>query len=996
MHTFEKSDILDTAALDRTLAAAPPPLTPDHVTSRLPDTSQNSDPAQNRKHILAVLQDALTTGRERLHQKHLQGASGHAIVHGHAHLMDTVLSRIYRSVHHDTTGTADRFTLVATGGYGRGELAPFSDIDLLFLLPTEPASSRWTARKPWQSAPSNPPESAGTQPNTSPINGKRSKPGPSPTLPSADTATARIERMLYCLWDLRLDVGHAVRTIDDCVQLARQNVEIRTSLLESRFLIGDRALFERYYTTLCAKVLERGPEAFLRAKLVEQNKRHERFGNSLFYLEPNVKENPGGLRDLQTFSWISKYRYQAKTVHELVIQNLITQEEYNTFARCQSFLRRVRNALHYRAGRREDRLTFQHQVDLAAEFGYKDRRGMRGVELFMRRYYKNSCHVSNLSWIFLRKYQEEHRRLYWWNRHALEGCFYLHGDKITVSHPDVFRQDPTCLMQLFEVGQRHLKSIHPETMRLVTRDVRLVDQKFRKNPAVSALFLKMLTSKKAVAWVLRRMNISGVLGRYLPEFGRIIGQSQYDLFHIYTVDEHTILAIEALRHIKSDKFRKELPICTALMHQLAFHDKGSIILYLAVLLHDIAKGRGGDHQLKGALIARQVCLRLGLSESITGMVSWLVGRHLLFSRTAFHRDISDPETVSQFARQISTQQRLDFLLLLTVADIRAVGPGVWNLWKANLLRRLYNLTLVVLKRGAFRPEELKQLAETKKQAVLDTLRIKADLYCVRQHLDRFEADYFLHYDEETITKHTLALIAKEAEHGPTRSCHDPRPLDHSPRVVTIFFAYPTSDTTEVLIYTQDRPGLIARISGTLALESVNILSADITTTVDGMALDVFVVQNSLGKALEEGPFTQQLELKLTRMLTNTVPLKPLLLEQDDRETHRKRAFDVPFSIETDDSLDIYTILEITSLDRVGLLFTITREIEQHGIQIRMAKIATYGEKAVDIFYVRDLYGLKLVPKKIANVAHSLKTALAAMDHEKQQRRLFGNAHRTTA
>ena len=972
MRIFKKSDILDIESFEMALATLPTQLLSAYTGFKPPTATYDPDPNVTRKAVLDVLQNAMTTGRQRLHQNHLKGASGHAIVQGHAYLMDILLRSIYQLVHQDQNDIQETFSLVATGGYGRGELAPFSDIDLLFLIPKNASSTR--RKKAEQSVSLTHTGSGHTR---SSVTGEAGS-AVAPAYLTKNHVTHRVEQMLYYLWDLGLDVGHAVRTVDDCTQLARQNVEIRTSMLESRFLSGDHELFKLYHNTLFAKVLERGPEAFLRAKLVEQNKRHERFGNSLFYLEPNVKENPGGLRDLQTFFWISKYRYQVEQVRELIPRNLITLEEYNSFTRCYSFLRRVRNALHYRAGRREDRLTFQHQMDIATEFGYKDHCGMRGVEQFMRRYYKVSRQVGNLSWIFLRKYQEEHRRLHWWNRRSLEDCFQLHGDKVAVSNQETFKEKPIRLMQLFEVGQRHLKAIHPETMRLVTRDLGLIDRNFRKDPDVAALFLKMLNGERAVAWVLRRMSISGVLGRYLPEFGRIIGQSQYDLFHVYTVDEHTILAVEALRHIKSGKFSAELPICTALMAQLAFYDKGQIILYLAVLLHDIAKGRGGDHQLKGALIAQQICLRLGLSEAETGMVCWLVGRHLLLSRTAFRRDIFDPETIIHLARQVGTQKRLEFLLLLTVADIRAVGPGVWNLWKANLLRRLYNMTLTVLKKGAFKPAELEQQAETKKLAVLRLLTKKTNASCVRKHLDRFEAEYFLHYEEEAIARQTLALISKEYEYEKNQSCEETEPLAQLAHVTIIFLASPISDTTELLIYTQDQSGLMARISGSLAMESVNILSADITTTKDGMALDVFVVQNAMGKALEDGPELARLEKTLTQFLTDRVRPQPLLVV-NDAEVRRRHTFDVPLNIETDDSLDTFTILEITSLDRVGLLFTITSEIERHKIQIRTAKITTYGERAVDVFYVRDLYGFKLVPQKIASFTKSLRNALEAMD-----------------
>jgi [protein-PII] uridylyltransferase len=945
---FKKTDLLDVETLDRQLADLCS-TTAVGTGSELAATDGGAGTDNRRQQFLALLKEALATGRQRLHQNHLDGASGQQVAMGHAFLMDILMQRLYRYIHDGREDGKGTYSVIATGGYGRGELAPFSDIDLLFLLPNElnfvrPKKDSNTFR---------------------PVKGGTPHPAQAAQGSPQDQISHRVERMLYCLWDLNLDVGHAVRTVQECVQLARQDVEIRTSMLESRFLSGDPALFKVYYDTLFAKVLERGPEAFLRAKLVEQSKRHERFGNSLFYLEPNVKENPGGMRDLQTFSWISKYRYHVHRVRDLIPKGLITEDEYRTFIRCQSFLKRVRNALHYRAGRRDDRLTFQHQLDIATEFGYKDRPGMRGVEQFMRRYYQVSRQVSNLSWIFLRKYQEEYRSLYWWNRRALEDCFHLHGDKVVVTDPEAFRQEPVRIMRLFEVAQRHLKSIHPDTLRLVSKDLRLINPQFRRNPEVSALFIKMLNGERAVAWVLRRMSMSGVLGRFLPEFGRIIGQPQHDLFHIFTVDEHTILAVEALRHIKSGQFSNELPICTALMGQLDFYERGSVMLYLAVLLHDIAKGRGGDHQLKGAMIAQQVCARLGLSDAEGSMICWLVGRHLDMSRTAFRRDLSDPNTIQAFARQVGTQRRLEFLLLLTVADIRAVGPNAWSSWKAELLRRLYTLTSSALIRGAFQQEELVRQAEQQKQAVLAILaghkRVAA--HRVRSHLDRFDDPYFIHYEPEAIARHAEALIGREEE-----------------LVASMLLANPGSDTSELLIHTRDQSGLMSRISGALAMEGVNILSADIVTTKDGMALDCFVVQNSVGKALENKGHIQRLEQRLQQFLLDPQRPQPVL-PPNETDLHRHRTFRVPFYVEVDDSVDNFTILEITSLDRVGLLFMITREMELHGIQIRTAKIATYGERAVDVFYVRDLYGLKLTPQKVESFTRSVRQVVEAMAGE---------------
>ncbi|MBF0155760.1 MAG: [protein-PII] uridylyltransferase [Magnetococcales bacterium] len=901
---FTRKDIIDAKALDAEIAG---------IDGALGGSFFSGD---KRAKLLELFRRSLAEGRNELHRSHLQGAPGRFIVLGHTHLMDTLLQKLHSVVLADQPGVKGKwfwlrrakreFSLVATGGYGRRELAPYSDIDLLFLMP----------------------EGKGAH------------------------LAESVEKMLYFLWDLGIDLGHAVRRIPECVEQAKKELEVRTSLLESRFLAGDEALFESYHATLTEKVLDKDPEGFQRGKLVEQSKRHERFGNSLFYLEPNIKENPGGLRDIQTFFWISKYRYRVSRPKELIANGFLSEQEYRVFSRSHAFLLRVRNALHYRAGRRDDRLTFHHQLEIAQEFGYRDRPGFRGVEQFMRRYYQVVRLVGNLSWIFLEKYKEEHRRSDL-GVTPLEGPFILEADKVAVSHSKVFSEDPNNLMRLFEVAQRYVRSIHPETLRLAARDVGLIDRRFRESPETSALFLKMLNGKQAVAWVLRRMNSIGMLGRYLPEFGRVIGQTQHDLFHVYTVDEHTILAVEALRNLKAGKLQKELPLPTKLMRQV----QNPVLLYLGVLCHDIAKGQGGDHQIKGAAQTRTICHRLSLSDQDTDMVTWLVGNHLLFSRTAFHRDINDPGTIVQFARKVGQAQRLDLLLLLTIADIQAVGPGIWTPWKATLLLRLHSLALETLTRGLFTYRELKQRALGIKRAVLKLLGPEGKTEMAENHLARFPVTYFTSHDPQTLASHYRALA----------------PLMDHPLAV-VFQTRPDWETTEMLIHTQDHPGLMAKISGALAVENVNILNASINTAQDGMVLDVFILQEMAGGPIVSTRKLDQIEKTLRRILTGQARPEDLIAHYRPPKV-KGNTFQIPTSVVADNSFHAHTVLEITALDRVGLLFTMTRVLESHGIQISTAKIATYGERAVDVFYVRDLFGLKLEPRRLDPLIQGLRDAV---------------------
>lgn len=878
----------------------------------LPKDGANLIPEETRRQIIDMLRTVIGLGRDHLQAIHRNGASGEFIVKGHAALMDVVLQRIFQMIHTHPIPEKESLTLVATGGYGRGELAPFSDIDLLFILPDN----------------------------------------------SHKEHDKLVERMLYCLWDLGLDIGHAVRQIDECVQQARQDLEIRTSMLESRYLAGDREQFDTYKKKLFKKVLDKDPDSFLRAKLLEQTKRHDKFGNSFFYLEPNIKENPGGLRDIQTFAWISKYRYKVDHVKDLVDREVITSQEYRVFTRSLSYLRRIRNALHYRAGRREDRLTFHHQIEISKEFGYRDRPGRQGVEQFMRRYYQVAQQVGDLSRIFLRKYQEEHLKIRWWNKRRLEENFQLIGDKVALRQPEQIDAEPLLILKLFHVAQRHLKTIHSDTERLIRRRLDLIDRDFQRNQEAANIFLAILNGRQAVAWTLRRMNQLGVLGRYIPEFGRIMWQSQHDMFHVFTVDEHTLLAVAAVRQIQSGKLQEELPLSTTVLAEIDNHG----LLILAVLLHDIAKGRGGDHTKEGAVIARDVCQRFGLGAEDIEMVAWLVENHLVFSRTAFRRDLGDPATITAFAEQIGNTKRLKMLFLLTMVDIRAVGPGVWTPWKATLLMQLYNFALETLEKGAFKTSDIARHAEDRRNEATKLLVPENDPALVAQHFDRFYPDYFIQYDVRSLVDHFRAFA----------------PLREEPMGV-VFWTTPATNTTELLLHTPDHPGLMARISGALTAEGVNILSASITTTKDGMAFDSFVLQNNQGKAIESKHRLDKIEQTLISILKGKT-WSEALLKNTASAVVSPSPFRVPVSIEVDNSMDGFTILEITSLDRVGLLFTITREVERQGLQIRTAKISTYGERAVDVFYLKDIFGLKLNDRKIESLITHLTNAIENINH----------------
>ncbi|MEG3640207.1 [protein-PII] uridylyltransferase [Magnetococcus sp. PR-3] len=911
MHRDAKRPLVNIAELDAAIADS------------LRRHGANILETKGRQELVQLFKNALQMGREALRLEHESGASGRRIVKGHTFVVDLLLNRLHALIHgisdqlseHEAStfqeSPEERYAMVATGGYGRGELAPYSDIDLLFIIPDGAKAD----------------------------------------------ITGKIEKVLYFLWDLGLDVGQAVRTLDECMAQANEEIENRTSMLESRFLAGNRKLFKTFRDQFQDRVLS-DPAGFLKEKLEEQTKRHERFGNSLFYLEPNIKENPGGLRDIHTLFWAAKYRYKVQRVKDLIPQQLITEEEYNTFTRAREFLWRIRNALHYTADRRDDRLTFGHQVTIAQDFSYKDREGMLGVEQFMRRYYQTAKQIHNLCQVFLHQYAEEHKDTELQSV-PLEDCFVLDGDMLTVSCPNAFEEDPSRLMTLFETAQRYDKSIHPNALRQITGNLALADRNFRHNEKVIESFRKILTANRGVAWALRRMNNCGLLGRFIPEFGRIIGQTQHDLFHVYTVDEHSILAVEALRAIRAGKLTNELPLATELINRV----RNPLVLLVAVLFHDIAKGRGGNHEIKGAIIAREVCPRLGLDRQETEQVAWLVRNHLIFSHTAFRRDVNDPETVFQFARQMGGLENMDMLLLLTVSDIRAVGPNVWNEWKASLLRRLYGVTSQVIVRGLFKPEDMAELAQEQREATSDMLCEDYTEDEVQAYLDRFYDDYFVGFEPGAVADHFRSLHGK---------LNDP--------LAVCFRTNPASDTTDMLIYCQDHPGLIERISGALAVESIGILSANGNTTKDGMALDIFVIQDWQGQPVTDPEKQEKVKVTLAKILSGSMaaslePTHKLKIRKDDH-------FEVPTSVSWDHhASEIYTIMEITTRNRFGLLHAVTRTLAEEGAQINTCKIATYGEKAIDVFYLKDLFGLRLNHNRCQRIEKALHKTLEALEPE---------------
>jgi [protein-PII] uridylyltransferase len=877
-------------------------------------------PALDRRPFILPLKAALAAGHVEIRRRFEETGDGSAVVREQCFLIDQLVRVLFDLASSEifplpNPTSGERLAIVAVGGYGRGELAPYSDLDLLFLLPYKQT------------------------PHTEQV----------------------VEYLLYLLWDLGLKIGHATRSVEECLRQAKSDLTIRTGLLEVRYVWGEQTLFWELKRRFDSDIVRGSATQFVEGKLAERDARHRRVGDSRYQLEPNVKEGKGGLRDLHTLFWIANYIYRTDDVRKLVERGVLSAEESQRFDHAQRFLWTVRCHLHYLAGRAEDRLTFDLQTQIARKMGYVDEATSRGVERFMKDYFLVAKDVGDLTRIFcaiLESDQKRKRRLSWvrWGpgRRALGG-FILDGERLTIPNEDFFAKDPAALIRLFHIAQQHDLDIHPRALRAASQSLNLIDQRLREDPEANRLFLEILTSRKDPETALRRMNEAGVFGRFIPDFGRVVAQMQYDMYHHYTVDEHTLFAIGILRKIESGLLREE--------HALATEAAATIVsrraLYVALLLHDIAKGRGGDHSEIGEQIALELGPRLGLSAEETETVAWLVRWHLLMSSTAFKLDIGDPQTLSDFVERVQSPERLKLLLVLTVADIRAVGPNVMNGWKAALLRELYLRALEMMSGGL--------------TVEAQDSRVAAAQAAARQLLPDFSEEefqsfsgrgypfYWLSFDPDTHARH--ARLMREAEASGA-------PLIVEKRVD------PHRAVTEITLYTADHPGLFSRIAGALAVAGANIVDAKIMTMSNGMALDTFWVQDLAGRPFDRPDKLARLAVIFENVLTGD--LKPHReLARPPAFPSRTRVFTVVPRVLVDNGASrSHTVVEVNGRDRPGLLFELTRELTRLNLQISSAKISTYGEKVVDVFYVKNLFGHKVEqPAKLSEIRRTLEAVL---------------------
>ncbi|MEN3952180.1 [protein-PII] uridylyltransferase [Iodidimonas sp. SYSU 1G8] len=854
--------------------------------------------------LVKTLQDALAAGDAEVRRRLHAGEGGRKVAHARSFLIDQLIRVLYDftlayEYRASNPSSSEHLSVVAVGGYGRAEMAPFSDVDLLFLLPYK--QTAWGEQV--------------------------------------------VEFMLYVLWDLGLKVGYSVRSVEECLRLSRKDLTIRTALLEMRYVWGDRNLFEELRTRFDKEVVAVSGPDYVEAKLAERDERHKRMGDSRYLVEPNLKDGKGGLRDLHTLYWLLKYLYRADDVGVLVEKGVLSATEKQRFDKAEKFLWTVRCHLHDMVGRAEERLTFDVQKPLSERLNYTDHAGTAGVERFMKHYFLVAKDIGDLTRIFCAHLEDQHQKKpllrlprIGLRRRELEG-FEVEGDRLGFADPKDIERDPVSILRLFRVAQKRELDIHPEALRLITRNLGRIDKAVRNDPEANAIFLEMLTSPKDPGTTLRRLNEAGVFGRFIPDFGRVVAQMQHDMYHHYTVDEHTIRAIEILSKIEAGNLGDEHPTLHKVIHKVLSRR----VMYVSVLLHDIAKGRGGDHSVLGAKVAERLCPRLGFSEGETEATAWLVRWHLLMSNTAFKRDISDPKTIKDFCDVVQSPERLRLLVCLTVVDIKAVGPGVWNGWKGQLLRELYYNAEDFLTGG-----HLSDGAARRAQAARDALR-KA---LADWSDEAFDAYAKRHYDLYW-TGTPLEVQIDDARLVATADAADER-----------YRLAARSDTfqaaTNLTIYTQDHPGLFARIAGAIALLDASIVDAKIFTTKDGMALDHFTIQDRGGTAFTDKTRLQRLEKTIQQTMAGEVIPRRELAKPPAMPSRTRKVFTVaPIVLIDNNASHTHTVIEVNGRDRPGFVHDVTRALFDLKLTISSAHIATYGERAVDTFYVRDLFGHKI-------------------------------------
>lgn len=878
-------------------------------------------PDQIRTPLLKLLKKAYAVGFDEIKKRADNGVTGVNLANAQSFLTDEVIHILYDIVvdyiYHKANSTkGEKLCLSAYGGYGRQEMAPYSDIDLLFILPYK--KTAWSEQV--------------------------------------------VEYILYMLWDMGFEVGHAVRTVEESIRLCKQDLTIKTSLLEMRYIWGEKGLFNELISKYDKKIVKGNAPEFTEEKLQERDERHKRLGDSRYVVEPNLKEGKGGLRDLHTLFWIAKFIYKVHKVSEVVKKGVFSDEEYKEFQKAEEFLWAVRFQLHYMAGRPNERITFDVQKELSKKLEYADRPNMSGVERFMKHFFLVAKSVGDLTRIFCAYLEEKHKRKplrlssFSFRSEYVEG-FPIEGSRLSIKSASQIKKDPVKMIEIFHVAQRYELDIHPRALRLIRQNLKLIRGRTRNDKRANELFIEIMTFEKGPGFALRLMNEVGVFGRFVPDFGRVVAQMQYDMYHVYTVDEHTIRAIELTSEVERGILAEEHPLANEIIHKVLSRK----VLFISVFLHDIAKGRKGDHSVLGEEVAYKLCPRFGLSAAETETVAWLVRWHLLMTLSAFKRDLSDPKTIADFAGQVQSPERLRLLLVLTVVDIRAVGPKVWNGWKGQLLRELYSRSEEYLLGGQIKYENSYQV-----ERVVDNLKNELSDWPedkFKNYTSRFFSTYWQAVSIDHLVRNAMMIdMADKFGDKFTVNIH----IDNFQNV------------SELSIYTKDHPGLFSGLTGAIALSGASIQDARIFTTKDGMALDTFRIQDADGNVFKEKEKLEKLERNIKTTLAGTlIPRKVF-----DKHQIRKKRTDI-FKVEPRILIDnkasnSRTVIEINGRDRIGYLFDLSQVLFDLKISINSAHIATYGERAITVFFVRDSFGHKITSeKKLEQIQDKLMTVLKA-------------------
>lgn len=881
-----------------------------------PSHTQSLAPTQDRSAWMATLKQHYHAQRALLATQFEAQHKAFTYLKAHSELLDRIIRQIMD--YHAPDLKENTLCCMATGGYGRQELFPYSDIDLMFI-----------------------------------VNGDR---------PENSTL---IQSILYSLWDIGLKVGHATHSVNQAISLAIADHTVTATLLDRRYIYGSKSLFNRLDQEFEDHVRGKDVMHFVEAKLQERATRHMKQGNSRFFLQPNIKENKGGLRDLHSLYWLVNYVYGVPSLGGLVKLGLLDEKEVRDFKNAQEFLSAVRIYLHLLAGRAEEQLTFDWQRLIGEKLGYQTTHEHRPVERFMKRYFQVAKSVGDVTRLLCAILEDEHKRKARFGFSSLMARsrelddFVIQGQRIHFRDPDDVAHKPSLLLALFHTAQIHDLDIHPHALRVVSRSLKLIDPAMRSDTQCNQLFMQMLLSRKDPEGTLRRMNEAGVLGKWIPEFGHLVGQMQYDLYHVYTVDEHIIRALGIVHRIEKGELVEELPLASQIIKQV----ESRACLYLAVLCHDIAKGTGGNHPEKGAVIAFKLAKRFHLSDHEAHTTAWLVREHILCSDVAFKRDLNDPKTIEDFVEKVQSPERLRLLLILTVCDIRAVGPHIWNGWKGALLRDLYRRAEQRMG-TASQPEPLQTL-----QHVQSTLEPMLKSWSDEEKQRYFELGNTGFWLSCGTAQHTdIAAMLRESWAHP-----DTILMRHH---IDMF-----RSITSVSLCLPDYPGLINLISGALAMMGANICAAKLFVLRDGTAIAIFDIQNHQHQAFNDETRLNKLTQTLQDCVSQKIDLKRAV-------QHHQRAYPVPIAPPEDSTRlfidnhlsERFTVIEINAIDRIGLLYDITDALGQAGLTIATAHIMTYGHNVVDVFYVKDIFGLKIThPAKLNHIRESVMTRLGDID-----------------